>query len=240
MPFFTWLFTSCEAAWRRHARFLVLGWLAGAALCLYAGWAGEGLYYYLDYMWNGRPNAGLMTLVSGYCLVACGWGFAVAARRAWREPNGASEALGFTLGSLGCIVLAFDEVAQMHERLAHFLVRHHVPKPFGIFDVDSYIFLLYLGGLIHVLVLLWPTRRPLEPAMLPLLVAIACMGLSEVLDQIPWEWMSHETQQIVGAFEEGYKVFGSWTLAMAGLLVADEGTRQVNRSPAARAATAED
>lgn len=231
MPFFHWLFTSCEIAWRRHVRFLGLGWLAGAALCAYAGWAGEGLYYYLDYKWNGRPNAGLMTLVSGFCLVACGWGQFVAARRARREPRGANEALGFTLGGLGCIVLAFDEVIMLHERAAHVLARLHVPRPFGVFDLDSYIFLLYLAGLVHVLTLLWPTRRPLEPAMLPLLVAIACMAGSEALDQLPWDQMTHATQQVVGAFEEGLKVFASWSLAMVGLLVADEATRQVNEDP---------
>ncbi len=221
-----WLRDSCNVAWRRYARFLLVSWIAGAAVCLYAGWAGEGLYYYLDYMWNGRPNAGLMTLVSGFCLVACGWGLFVAARRAMRTPGGQRETAGWVLAGMGCLWLAFDEVIQLHERAAHFMQRAGVPHPLGVLDHDLYLFAAYFAGLVLVFALLWPTRRPLEPAMLPLLVAIACFAVSEILDQLPWIRMSHDTQQIVGAFEEGYKVFGAWTLAICGLLVADEKTRE--------------
>lgn len=226
MAFWTWLTTSCESGWRRHARFLAISWLAAVAVCVLMARLGEGLYFYTDFRENGRRFGGLMTLASGFCLVACGWSLMVPARRALRTPGHGREAAGWLLAAVGSIVLAFDEVAQLHESAAHWLARHHVPGPFGL-DQDLYVFGAYAAGLVLVLVLLWPFRRPLEPALLPLLVAITCFAMSEVVDEIPWDAMSHATQQWVGALEEIYKVLGSWTIAMCGLLTADEDTRGI-------------
>lgn len=226
MQLWAWLTTSCETGWRRHARFLALCWLGAIAVCVFMAWLGEGLYFYTDFREGGHRFGGLMSLASGFCLVACGWSFLVPARRAARTPGHTREFLGWLNAALGCIVLAFDEVAQLHESAAHWLARHHVPGPFGL-DHDLYVFAAYAVGLVLVLALLWPYRRPLEPALLPLLVAITCFALSEVVDEIPWDSMTHQTQQWVGALEEIYKTLGTWTLTMCGLLTADEDTRGI-------------
>lgn len=226
MTFRQWLATSCEAGWRRHARFLALGWLGGIVACIAAAFAGGGLYYFLDFRWSGRPLSGLMTLASGFCLVACGWGMFVAARRAMRTPGHGREAAGWTIAGLGGIALAFDEVAQLHELAAGKMERLGVPRPLGVLDHDLYVFGAYALGLLGVLAMLWPTRRPLEPVMLPLGVAIVCFASSELLDQIPWDLMDRATQRWVGTLEEATKTLGTWTLAMCGLLCADEATRE--------------
>ncbi len=227
-----WLATSCDAGWRRHARFLGLGWLGGIAACAAAAVAGNGLYYFLDFRWSGRPLSGLMTLASGFCLVTCAAGMFVASRRAMRTPGHAREAAGWILAGLGGIWLAFDEVAQLHELAVAKMARMGVPQPFGVLDHDLYIFGGYALGLLVVMAMLWPTRRPLEPAMLPLSVAIVCFAASEMLDQIPWDLMAAPTQQWVGTLEEVSKTLGTWTLAMCGLLCADEATREQARAPA--------
>lgn len=226
MRLWTWLTTSCETGWRRHARFLALSWLVAVAVCVFVAWLGDGLYFYTDFRENGRRFGGLMSLASGFCLMGCGWSFLVPARRALRTPGHGREFLGWLNAGLGCVLLAFDEVAQLHESVAHWLVRHHVPGPLGL-DQDLYVFGFYALGLVLVFVLLWPFRRPLEPALLPLLVAILCFALSEVVDELPWSAMTHQTQQWVGALEEIYKTLGSWSIAMCGLLTADEDTRGI-------------
>lgn len=238
MSVWRWLTTSCEVGWQRHARFLALGWLGGLGVCVAALWVGDGLYYFLDFRWSGRPLSGLMTLAGGFCLMACGWGLFVAARRAMRAPGGRREAAGWLVGGLGSIWLAFDEVAQFHEHAAEAMARLGVPRPLGVLDHDLYIFGAYAAGLLLVLVTLWPTRRPLEPAMLPLSVAIACFGISEAADQVPWESMTPRLQLLVGAVEEVSKTIGSWSLAMCGLLCADEATREDVRAGASAPAPA--
>ncbi len=225
MGLWRWLATSCDAGWRRHARFLGLGWLGGLLVCALAAWAGHGLYYFLDFRWSGRPLSGLMTLASGFCLVICGSGFLVASRRAMRTPGQGREWLGWLLGGLGCFWLAFDEVGQLHEQAAELLLRAGVPRPLGVLDMDLYVFAAYVAGLVFVVAMLWPTRRALEPAMLPLAVALVCFALSEVFDQLPWDRLAPATRPWVGTTEEVYKSLGAWSLAMCGLLCADEATR---------------
>lgn len=224
MPIWQWLKTSCEAGWKRHARFLALSWLAGIAVCAAAAVLGEGLHFYVDFRETGGRLEGVMTLVSSFSLLVAGWSLFVPARRAQRMPGRRREMFGWLLGGLGGVVLAFDEVVQLHESAARWMVRHGVPGPLGL-DQDMWIFGAYAAGLVITLLLLWPYRHPLEPAMLPLLVSITCFALSQVVDQLPWGAMDHQTQQWVGATEEIYKVLGAWSLALCGLLTADEGTK---------------
>lgn len=224
MNLWTWLRTSCEAGWKRHARFLGLSWIVGLVVCAIAAVQGEGLHYFVDFRETGGRWEGAMTLVSSFCLVVAGWSLFVPARRVHRIAGRGRELAGWVLGGLGGVVLGFDEVLQLHESFAHWMVRHHVPGPLGL-DQDMWVFGAYALGLAITLALLWPSRRPLEPAMLPLLMAIACFAMSQVVDQLPWNAMDHRTQQWVGAMEEIYKVLGSWSLAMCGLLTADEGTQ---------------
>lgn len=221
MEVWHWLRTSCEAGYRRNSVFLVLGWLGGLVVCLLAVWAGDGIYYFLDFRWSGKPLSGLMSLVSGFCLVACGWGLLVGTRRAMRRPGGGGEAVAWLIAGLGCIWLAFDEVAQIHETLSMVMEQAKVPRPFGVLDHDLYIFGAYAVALLAVLAMLWPARRSLEPVMLPLSVAIVCFAVSEMMDQIPWDALTREGQKWVGSIEEVSKTLGCWTLAMCGLLCAD-------------------
>ena len=227
MQIWEWFKTSCEVAWKRHTRFLVLSWLGGIAVCAGMAWYGHGILFFTDFREDGRRFAGIMSLASGFCLLAAGMLLFVPARRAHRTPGHGREMLGWLLGGFGGIVLAFDEVAQLHEPAAHLLARLGVPQPFGVLDHDLYIFAAYAAGLVLVHVLLWPYRHPLEPVMLPMLVAILCFAMSEVVDQIPWNSMDHSMQLWVGTLEEAYKVLGAWTLAMCSLLTADEGTKGI-------------
>ena len=229
-----WLKTACEEGFRRNSRFLVLGWIGGVVICLFAVWAGDGIYYYLDFRWSGKPLSGLMSLASGFCLVACGWGLLVGARRAMRRPGGGGEAAAWLIAGLGSIWLAFDEVAQIHESLAMLMEQTKLPRPFGVLDYDLYIFGAYAVALVVVLWMLWPARRALEPVMLPLSVAIVCFAISEMMDQVPWDQLTREGQKWVGSIEEVSKTLGCWTLAMCGLLCADaseEGLRGKAASP---------
>jgi hypothetical protein len=221
MEVWHWLKTACEEGFRRNSRFLVLGWLGGIAICLIAVWAGDGIYYYLDFRWSGKPLSGLMSLASGFCLVACGWGLLVGARRAMRRPDGRAEATAWIIAGLGSIWLAFDEVAQIHEMLAMAMEEAKVPRPFGVLDHDLYIFGAYAVAFLVLLRMLWPARRSLEPVMLPLSVAIVCFTISEMMDQIPWDELTRDAQKWVGSIEEVSKTLGCWTLAMCGLICAD-------------------
>ena len=236
MEVWHWLKTSCEEGYRRNSRFLVLGWIGALIVCLIAVWAGDGIYYFLDYRWSGKPMSGLMTLVSGFCLVACGWGLIVGARRAMRKPDGRGEATAWLIAGLGSIWLAFDEVAQLHETLAGVLEQARFPRPLGVLDYDMYVFGAYAVALLVLLWRLWPARRALEPVMLPLCVAIICFAISELFDQVPWDQLTRNEQKWIGSFEEVSKTLGCWTLAMCGLLCADateEGLRgKVAASPA--------
>lgn len=110
MELWQWLRTSCESGWKRHARFLAWSWGIGIAVCGLAAVAGEGLHYYTDFREGGGRYGGIMTLVSGFCLLVAGWSLLIPARRAMRTDGRRRETLGWLLGAVGGIVLAFDEI----------------------------------------------------------------------------------------------------------------------------------
>ncbi len=201
-------------AWRRHRALLLPAYIGGVFVCLVAAIAGDGLHYYVDFRDGGGRFRGLMSLASGFCLMAFGWSLFEQSHdaRDWQE-----RLAWVAAGSLG-VVLAFDEVAQFHEAISHVLDRRGVPRLLG-FDHDVLVFGLYA---LIALALVWRLRHrllELRDALLPALIAVACFVVSQAFDALPWDALSHDTQQWVGACEEAFKCLGSWSLALVGLVL---------------------
>lgn len=201
-------------SWQRHRALLLPAYLGALLVCVWAAIAGEGLHYYVDFRDGGGRFRGLMSLASGFCLLAFGWSLL---ERSHFALERAQRSAWIAAGLLG-VLLAFDEVAQFHEALSHVLARRGLPTLPG-FDHDLYVFGAYA---IIAVVLTLRLRRSLHVAgdmALPALIAVICFGISQAFDILPWDALSHETQQWVGAGEEGFKCMGSWSLALAGLVL---------------------
>ncbi len=202
------------ASWRRHRSLLIPAYLGGLAVCLLAAIAGEGLHYYVDFRDGGGRFNGLMSLASGFCFVAAGWSLLLLSH----SGGDRRERLAWAGAGILGIVLAFDEVAQFHEAASQVLARRGVPTPFGA-DPEIYVFALYVVTALVLGVALRPQLRRRPDLALPVAIAAACFMISQGFDALPWESLSHETQQWVGAGEEGFKCLGSWSLALAGLVL---------------------
>ena len=201
-------------SWRRNRRLLLPAYVGGAAVCLLAAVAGGGLYFYTDFRDGGGRFAGLMSLASGFALLAFGWSLVGMSAHARSRRERASW-LGF--GLLG-VLLAFDEVAQIHEPIAHALARAGVVGPLWL-DQDLYVFGFYALVAGTMSLRLWPRLRTVPELALPAAAALVCFAISQGFDLLPWESLTHSTQLWVGACEEGFKCLGSWNLALLGLLL---------------------
>ncbi len=210
-------------SWQCHRELLIPAWCMALVVCVLAAQLGDGLYYFIDFRENGRRFAGLMSLASGFCLMGLAWSLLVVARRERSCQAATRQVWGWLLGAVFACLLAFDEVAQLHEALTHALQRAGVPKLFGVLDQDLYIFAAYAGvvGVVWVLIRgAWISNGRL---LFPALAAVGFLAGSQMVDLIPWDSMTHSTQQVVGATEEVLKTMGTFTLALLGLLlVSDE------------------
>lgn len=209
-------------SWEQHRALLLPAWLAALTVCLLAAWAGEGLYFFVDFRENGRRYAGLMSLASGFYLMALAWSLVIVAHRARLRGVKPLQLLGWILGAAFACYLAFDEVAQLHETLTHVLQRAGLPKLFGLLDQDIYVFGAYALVALAVLILLRRALVSRGDLLLPALAVAGFLLASQGLDAIPWDSMSHGTQQVVGTAEEVLKTMGTFTLALLGLLLAAE------------------
>lgn len=201
-------------SWRQHRRLLLPAYVGGAFVCLLAAIAGKGLYFYTDFRDGGGRFAGVMSLASGFALLAFGWSlFGMSAHARSRGERAAW--VGF--GLLG-VLLAFDEIAQLHEPIARAIARANIVGPLWL-DPDLYVFGFY--GLVAgaMSLYLWPRLRTVPELALPAAVALVCFAISQGFDLLPWDRLSPSTQQWVGASEEGFKCLGSWSLALVGLLL---------------------
>ena len=201
-------------SWRRNRRLLLPAYLGGALICLLAAIAGGGLYYYTDFRDGGGRFAGLMSLASGFALVAFGWSLLGMSAYAHSRRERAAW-LGF---GLLAVLLAFDEVAQIHEPIAHALARAGVVGPLWL-DPDLYVFGFYALVAGIAILHLWPRLREVPELALPAAVALVCFAISQGFDMLPWEQLTRATQRWVGPCEEGFKCLGSWSLAIVGLLL---------------------
>lgn len=208
------LIDALASSWRRHRGLLLPAYAGALVVCVVAAIAGEGLHYYVDFRDGGGRFRGLMSLASGFCLVAFGW--SLLERSAIARDRG--ERLTWVAAGLLGVLLAFDEVAQFHEAASHLLARRGLPAPPGM-DHDLYVFGAYA---VIAALLAWRLRGPLShvrDVLLPTTVAVACFAISQAFDLVPWAALSHDTQQWVGAGEEAFKCMGSWSLALTGLVL---------------------
>ena len=201
-------------SWRRNQRLFLPAYAGGVLVCMIAAIAGEGLYYYTDFRDGGGRFGGIMSLASGFALLAFGWSlFAMSAHASSRRER--SSWVGF--GMLG-VLLAFDEVAQIHEPIARAIARAGIVRPLWL-DPDLYVFGFY--GLVAgtMSLQLWPRLRTAPELALPVAAAVVCFAISQGFDLLPWDRLSTSTQMWVGPCEEGFKCLGSWSLALVGLLL---------------------
>ncbi len=203
-----------STSWKRHRSLLLPAYLGGFAVCAIAAYAGEGLHYYIDLRDGTGRFSGLMSLASGFALLAFGWSFLAVSRSPLARSN---RFAWIGVGLLG-VMLAFDEVLQLHEGAAAMMVRAGVPAPFGL-DSDLYIFGAYAGIAAVLALKLRPSLGRLPDLALPALLAIVFFALSQGIDLLPWQAFRHDQQQWVGAAEEGSKCLGSWSLALLGLIL---------------------
>ncbi|NOT34229.1 MAG: hypothetical protein HOP12_08685 [Candidatus Eisenbacteria bacterium] len=208
--------TGYREGWRRHGAGdgltmgVVLAVLGGAA------YRGRGIYYFLDFRDGGRRYAGLLTLLSGFCLLIYAWSPFLVWRRLRRARVRGLEPAAWLLGALIGVFLAFDETVQLHDSGARVLGRLGVPELFGMLDRDLYIFGAYA---VTAILGAWLARRRLLAhlhVLLPGTRAIVCLLISQLSDLAPWDTLGEATRQWLGTLEEGTKCFGTFCLALFG------------------------
>lgn len=217
-------------SWRRH-RLLLLGvWTAVAVACGLAV-ASSGLHLFVDFREPGSGRwAGLMTVFSAFCFAMSGFALLVIARRALRRWGRSLPTIAWVMGGLGSVVLALDEIAQVHESAARRLAAWGVPEPFGIGDQDLYVFALYGLTALFVLFGTWPQLARWRETWLPGAVALGCFAVSGLADTLPWEQMTAAQRGLWGPIEETSKTLGSANLAVFGLLLLEASSGDEARS----------
>lgn len=211
--------------YRAHWKFLTFGYLAAAILCLVAAWDG-GLYYFLDFRAGGGRFAGLMTVASSFCLLAAGVLLMVVGREIARRKGWGAEAVGWIAAGVGTAFLAFDELVQIHEPATRWLGRHGIPKLFGTFDQDVYIFGFYGLSALVTARLVYPELRRQLHTWFPFLAAIGFFVASECVDMVPWLSLNASEQKLFGPLEEGLKSMGSASLLLFGILLVEAMLRE--------------
>ena len=218
------LATGLLRSWREHRVMMLAVWVATAGLCAWAAAVG-GLYYFQDFRTNGGPHSGAMTVISAFALVAAGIGMSLVARRVYARQGWRVSTLAWAIGGAGGLLLALDEITQIHEGVARRLARAGVPAPFGFGDRDLYVFATY--GLFALFAVrgAWPQLRRWSEAWLPGAASLMFFAMSSVVDQVPWEILTRSQQGFWGPVEEILKTLGTVSFAVFGLLLAEAAAR---------------
>jgi hypothetical protein len=218
------LATGLLRSWREHRVMMLAVWVTTAGLCIWAAAVG-GLYYFQDFRTNGGPHSGAMTVISAFSLVAAGMGMSLVARRVYTRQGWRVSTLAWAIGGAGGLLLALDEITQIHEGVARRLARAGVPAPFGFGDRDLYVFATY--GLFALFAVrgAWPQLRRWSETWLPGVASMMFFATSSLVDQVPWEGLTRSQQGFWGPVEEILKTLGTVSFAMFGLLLAEAAAR---------------
>lgn len=166
-------------------------------------WYGTSMYYFRDLIGSVGPAQGAMTALSSFLMVVASSllvsvGDVAGARRTWKRRV-------WQLAGLGMFWLACDDTLMIHEALAERLIHHGVPRLFGM-EQDMYIFLIYALGAGVTGLLTFNTVLRVRSAWPMLVGMVGFAFLSESLDGIPWDGLTHHQQQWLGPLEELCKV----------------------------------
>ena len=212
-----------RAAWLRHRRFFVVAYGVAVGVLVVsvaiAHLTKRGTLYLFGDLIRIReqPGAGFFTLVSGFCLASSA--VLVALRPTLAASARRSERWAWWGVASGLLLLACDEILMIHEQVSDALEAVGVPKLAGVVEQDVYIFGLYAvvaavlaGSLRHALV-----EHP--EVVLALLAMVVFFGCSQLLDMVPFHDLNRMQQRSLGPAEEGFKVLGSWSVLLAGILL---------------------
>jgi hypothetical protein len=211
-------------SWREHGVMMVVVWSATTALCAWAA-GSAGLYYFIDFRSGSGPHSGAMTVFSAFALVAAGVCTTLVARRVHAHAGWSVATLAWAIGGAGGLLLAVDELIEVHEGIARRLARAGVPAPFGVGDRDLYVFAIYALGALFAVRGALPQLRRWGETWLPGMAAVLCFVLSSAVDAVPWESMSHAQQSFWGPAEEILKTLGTVSFAVFALLLAEAAAR---------------
>lgn len=217
--------SACVRSWREHRRLLIVSWMIGITACALAVRA-AGLYYFLDFRPPGMgPWAGSFSVLSAFCLAGAGLCLLMVARRSHRIGRSPVRTIAWTLGGIGGVYLGLDDLLQIHERIAHQLAMHGVPKVLGLGDQDVYVFFCY--GVVALFVARFVGRDLLRwnDTWLPGLLAVGLAMLSLLVDLAPWEQLTRSQQGWWGPIEEVAKTLGAMNLALMGMLLVEAASR---------------
>lgn len=214
-----------RTSWRVNGSFIVAHLVMATIVCLFMVWLGRrvgwgALYFFTDFREKERYE-GLMTLVSASGLAFGAWGLLFVGRLRRKRGAPPVERRAWIWGALGLAILAFDDLAMVHEWWSERLERVGMPGLLGDVDRDLWILLAYGTGAAVVGWRLVPEILRRANAVAPLVLAVLFFAGSQAFDFISWDELSRAQQEWVGPAEEILKTLGAWCIGLFGLLLAE-------------------